>query len=108
MANIKIKIDGNVTHLFYEGVELEGVQAFALRQEGGKDAHLLVRFYVEECEVDISDGEMLKRLKKYCSPKTESSEPDIEEIADKVIGRLTQSMLEAIRSAAETQQDKKG
>ncbi|MDO4381182.1 MAG: hypothetical protein Q4D20_09955 [Clostridia bacterium] len=77
MANIKIKIDGNATHLFYEGAELEGVQAFALRQEAGKGAHLFVKFYVEECEVDISDGEMLKRLKKYCSQKTESSEHSV-------------------------------
>lgn len=74
MANIKIKIDGNATHLFYEGMELEEAQAFALRQEAGKGAHLLVRFYVEECEVDISDGEALKRLKKRRPPKTESSE----------------------------------
>lgn len=84
---------------FYEGAELEGVRAFALRQETGKAAHLFVNFYIEKCEVDISDGEMLKRLKKYCSPKTESSEPNIEEIADKVIDQLTQSMLGAIRLA---------
>lgn len=99
MANMKININGDETHLFYEGMELEEAQAFALRQEAGKGAHLLVRFYVEKCEVDISDGEMLKRLKKYCSPKTESSEPNVEEIADKVIDRLTQSMLGSIRSA---------
>ena len=63
-----------------------------------RNKHLLKNLQ-KKCEVDISDGEMLKRLKKYCSPKTESSEPNVEEIADKVIDRLTQSMLGAIRSA---------